>query len=84
MSGPSAARTTLMRFSVRVPVLSEQMTVAPPRVSTAGRRRTSASCLAMRCTPSAMTMVAVAGRLSGITEMASEIARSSIGAKGRP
>ena len=73
-----------MRFSVRVPVLSVQMTVAPPSVSTAGRPRTSDSWRAMRCTPSAMVMVAVAGRLSGITEMASDTASSSKGANGRP
>ena len=73
-----------MRFSVRVPVLSVQMTVAPPSVSTAGSRRTSASCRAMRCTPSAMTMVAVAGRLSGMTEMASDTASSRSGTNGRP
>ena len=32
-------RTSVMRFCVRVPVLSEQMTEALPSVSTAGRRR---------------------------------------------
>ena len=35
-------RSTSIRFSVRVPVLSEQMTVTDPSVSTAGSRRTSA------------------------------------------
>ena len=30
-----------MRFSVSVPVLSAQMTVTAPRLSTAARRRTS-------------------------------------------
>ena len=48
-----------MRFWVSVPVLSEQITEALPSVSTAGSLRTSAFFFAMRCTPSAITMVAV-------------------------
>ena len=39
---------TVMRFSVRVPVLSEQMLVTDPRVSTAGNLRISALRLSMR------------------------------------
>ena len=38
----SASATTAIRFSVIVPVLSEQITVVDPSVSTAGSRRTSA------------------------------------------
>jgi len=37
---PRRAATTVIRFSVSVPVLSEQMAVAPPIVSQAARTRT--------------------------------------------
>ncbi len=59
-----------MRFWVRVPVLSEQMTLALPRVSTAGRRRTMARLAAMRRTPAASVMVTTAGRPSGMAATA--------------
>ena len=59
---------------VRVPVLSEQITEALPRVSTAGSLRISAFFLTMRCTPMARTMVTIAGSPSGIAETASETA----------
>jgi len=42
-----ASRTTLIWLVVRVPVLSEQMTVVQPRVSTDGRVRTIAFCFAI-------------------------------------
>ena len=61
---------SVMRFWVRVPVLSEQMTEALPRVSTAGRRRIMALRLTMRCTPRESTMVTMAGRPSGMAETA--------------
>ena len=61
---------TVMRFWVRVPVLSEQITDAQPRVSTAGRRLTMAPRPAMRCTPMASTMVTMAGSPSGIAATA--------------
>ena len=51
---------------VRVPVLSEQITVAPPRVSTAASRRMMARRRAMRETPMARVMVSAAGSPSGI------------------
>ncbi len=59
-----------MRFMVSVPVLSEQMTLALPSVSTAGMRRTMARCAAMRRTPTASVMVTTAGSPSGMAATA--------------
>ena len=64
------ARSTSIRFSVRVPVLSEQMTVTEPSVSTAGSLRTSALRRAMRRAPSASATVTTAGRPSGMAATA--------------
>ena len=66
-SQPSSVtmRQAVISLRVSVPVLSEQITVVAPRVSTAGRRRTMAWRAAMRCTPMARVMVMTAGRLSG-------------------
>ena len=50
---------------VRVPVLSEQMTEADPRVSTLVSRLTTALWRAMRCTPRARTTDRIAGSPSG-------------------
>ena len=55
-----------------VPVLSVQITVAQPSVSTAGSRRTSTWRAAMRCTPMASAMVTMAGSPSGTAATASE------------
>ena len=74
---PTATCVTVILFNVSVPVLSQQTTVALPSVSTAGRLLTSAFFFAMRCTPSAMTMVDVAGSPSGMIEIASEIAMNT-------
>lgn len=63
-----------MRFCVSVPVLSEQMTEAEPRVSTAGRRLMMAFFLTMRVTPMDSTIVTTAGSPSGMAETASETA----------
>jgi hypothetical protein len=60
-----------MAFSVRVPVLSEQITVVLPRVSTAGNLRMMARRWAMRATPMASVMVTAAGRPSGMAPTAS-------------
>ena len=68
----------VMRFWVRVPVLSEHMTEALPRVSTAGSLRISAFFLTMRWTPIDNIMVTIAGRPSGIAETASETAVMNI------
>ena len=54
-----------MRFSVSVPVLSEQMAVTEPSVSTAGSLRIRALRRTMRCAPRARAMVTTAGRPSG-------------------
>ena len=59
-----------MRFSVSVPVLSEQMTVTEPSVSTAGSLRINARRLSMRWAPSARVMVTTAGSPSGTTATA--------------
>ena len=61
---------TVMRFMVRVPVLSEQITVALPRASTAGRRRMMAFCAIICCTPMASTMVTMASSPSGMAATA--------------
>ena len=74
---------TVMRFWVRVPVLSEQITPAQPRVSTAGSFFTMALCFTIRCTPRASTMVTMAGRPSGMAATARETAAMSISSRGR-
>ena len=82
---PSAhAFTRVMRFWVSVPVLSEHMTEALPKVSTAGRLRMMAFFLTRRCTPMDRTMVTMAGRPSGIAETASETAVMKISIAGMP
>ena len=65
-----------MRFWVRVPVLSEQMTVTEPSVSTAGSLRISALRRSMRWAPIARVKVTTAGNPSGITATATLIAVS--------
>ena len=56
---------TNMRFSVRVPVLSQQITVVEPSVSTALSRFTNAPRDAMLRTPTASARVIVGSRPSG-------------------
>ena len=55
---------------MRVPVLSEQITVALPNVSTAGSLRMTAFFLAILCTPRESIMVTMAGRPSGMAATA--------------
>ena len=74
MSSILANFFTTILFCVRVPVLSEQITVLLPSVSTAGSFLIKAFSFAIRFTPRAITIVAVAGKPSGIIEIASEIA----------
>ena len=64
---PDAVRITVavILFCVMVPVLSEQITVAQPSVSTAWRRRTSAFFFTIRLTASASEMVTTAQSPSG-------------------
>ena len=71
-------RRTVIRFSVRVPVLSVRMTVVAPSVSTADSRSISAFCRAMRHMPRASAKVATIGRPSGIAATASAIAASTM------
>ena len=73
-----------MRFSVRVPVLSEQMTVTEPSVSTAGSLRMRAWRLSMRWAPRARAMVTTAGRPSGTAATAMLMAVSSINCQSSP
>src|SRR5690606_36507698 len=61
---------TVILFWVSVPVLSEQITDAQPKVSTEGSLRTIALRLIIRCTPRARAMVTIAGRPSGIAATA--------------
>ena len=85
LSAPSRyALTKVMRFCVKVPVLSEQMTEALPNVSTAGSLRIIAFFLAMRCTPMERTMVTIAGNPSGIAETAKDTAVMKISMVGIP
>ena len=79
-----AASTTVILFKVNVPVLSEQMTVVLPRVSTAGSFFINALLLAIFLTPSAITIVAVAGNPSGIIEIAKDTATKNCGPRGFP
>ncbi len=80
----TSSTVTVIRFSVRVPVLSEQMTVTEPSVSTAGSLRMSASRLSMRCAPSARPMVTTAGSPSGTAATAILMAVSSISRQFSP
>ncbi len=56
---------TVISLRVSVPVLSEQITVTEPRVSTAGSRRITAWRRAIRSTPSDRVTVMIAGSLRG-------------------
>ena len=61
---------TAMLLVVSVPVLSEQMTVVQPRVSTAGSVRTMAFRRAIFWEPRARHVVTTAGRPSGMAATA--------------
>src|SRR5215211_7709741 len=65
-------RWMVISFLVRVPVLSEQMTEAEPRVSTDDSFLTMACLAAMRWTPRARTTDSIAGRPSGTAATASD------------
>ncbi len=73
-----------MRLSVRVPVLSEQITLTEPSVSTLGRRRTSAFTVTSLRAPSANSTVTTAGSASGMAATARLIAVSAISNSGSP
>ena len=65
-------RRIVISLRVSVPVLSEQMTDADPRVSTDESVFTMAPRWARRCTPSASTTVSTAGNPSGTAATASD------------
>ena len=67
---PAQPWTTVISFWVSVPVLSEQMTVVQPRVSTAGSLRIRACRRIIFCIPRARQMVTTAGSPSGTAAMA--------------
>ena len=69
-----AIARTVISLRVSVPVLSEQITVAAPSVSTAGSLRTMALAAAMRRTPRLSPTVTIAGSASGIAATASATA----------
>ena len=71
-------------FCVRVPVLSEQITVVLPSVSTEGRVRTMAFCFTRRCTPMASTMVETICSPSGMAATARLTAIISIFSQSLP
>ena len=73
-----------MRFCVSVPVLSEQMVVTEPSVSTEGRRRTSALTATMRRAPSASSTVTTAGSASGMAATARLMAVSAMSSGASP
>ena len=85
-SGTSKARcrSSRMRLSVSVPVLSEQMTLTEPSVSTLGNRRTSAFTPISRRAPSASNTVTTAGSASGMAATARLMAVSAISSIGSP
>ena len=66
--------STVILFCVKVPVLSEQITVALPNVSTAGNFLTIAFLLTIFCTPIANTIVDTATNPSGIAATANDTA----------
>ncbi|MNP45984.1 hypothetical protein D3C76_1399520 [compost metagenome] len=68
---------TVISFMVRVPVLSEQITVIAPRVSTVGSLRIIAFCFAIVCTPRDRIIEIIAGRPSG-TEATARLIRDNI------
>jgi hypothetical protein len=67
-------RTAVISFLVSVPVLSEQITLTLPSVSTAGSWRMIALLRAMTVVPMARTTVTIAGRPSGMTATAIDTA----------
>ncbi len=76
--------TAVISLRVSVPVLSEQMTVTDPSVSTAGSRRTMALLRAMTRVPMASTMVTMAGRPSGMAATANATTARKMSSAGMP
>lgn len=78
----SQSSTAVISLRVNVPVLSLQMTVVDPSVSTAERRRMRAPRSAMRCMPTASAIVIATGRPSGTIETIWLIATISTSGRG--
>ena len=76
-TGPRTTSLAVIWLSVRVPVLSEQITVVDPSVSTEWSRLTMALCFAIWLTPTASVTVTTAGRPSGMAATANATAPSS-------
>ena len=76
--------TTFIWFSVRVPVLSVQMKVVAPRVSTDSSRRTSAFCPAIRWAPIASERVTVGSNPSGTSATVTPIPKMNPSEAGTP
>ena len=76
---PSASRSSAMdiRFSVRVPVLSVQNTVAEPSVSIAAARRVRTRAREIRHAPIAMKTASTTGNSSGSIDMPSAMPAST-------
>ena len=81
---PARTRCTVISFWVSVPVLSVQMTMVEPSVSTAGSLRMMARRFAMRLTPMASVMVTAAGSPSGMAATASAIEALNISTRPCP
>ena len=85
ISRPSRKRRlAVISFLVRVPVLSVQITVVQPMVSTAGRRLTMAWRRAMRVVPMASAPVTTAGNDSGTAATARVMPQMSISSQAWP
>ena len=82
--GAGPRRCTARRFSVSVPVLSLQMTVVEPSVSTAANRRTIAPCSAIWRMLSASVIVTTAGSPSGSAATASDTPTRTLWASVSP
>ena len=78
----SQSAVTVISLRVSVPVLSVQITVVEPSVSTAERRRMMAPRAAMRRMPTASAMVMATGRPSGTIDTIWLIATISTSASG--
>ncbi len=85
-TGPEGVHTsvTCIRFCVSVPVLSVQITVVDPSVSTADRRFTTAPARASTRTPTASASVIVGSRPSGTFATSRPIAKLSASGTDRP
>ena len=76
--------STVILLSVSVPVLSEQIIVVLPKVSTAGSLRIMALRFAILETPIAKVMVKAAGKPSGIAPTANATEAMNISNRGCP